>query len=153
MNDQNYTTTITVDAAPADTYAAINDVRAWWGADVEGRTDTPGAEFTYRGEDKHRSLIKVTELVPEKRVVWRVLDNHLTFVTDQTEWVGTTIRFDISPTDTGSLIRFSHIGLLPGQECYDVCAPAWTFFIVDSLRALINSGRGEPLAKHPARVA
>lgn len=153
MNEQNYTTTITVDASPAETYAAINDVRGWWGHDVEGPTDVLGAEFTFRGVDMHRALIKVTELVPGERVVWHVLDNHLTFVTDQTEWVGTTIRFDISPTDGGSMVRFSHVGLLPGQQCYEVCAPAWTFFIVDSLRALINAGRGEPMAKHPGRVA
>ena len=53
----------------------------------------------------------------------------------------------------GGLIRFSHVGLLPEHECYEVCAPAWTFFIVDSLRALINSGAGEPMDVHPARVA
>lgn len=153
MNDQSYITTITVDASPAETYAAINDVRAWWGQDVEGPTDVLGAEFVFRGMDQHRSLIKVTELVPGERVVWRVGDTHLAFVTDQTEWVGTTIRFDISPTEDGSLIRFSHVGLLPEHECYEVCAPAWTFFIVDSLRALINSGAGEPMDVHPARVA
>ena len=153
MNDQSYITTITVDASPAETYAAINDVRAWWGQDVEGSTDVLGAEFVFRGMDQHRSLIKVTELVPGERVVWRVGDTHLAFVTDQTEWVGTTIRFDISPTENGSLIRFSHVGLLPEHECYEVCAPAWTFFIVDSLRALINSGAGEPMDVHPARVA
>jgi uncharacterized protein YndB with AHSA1/START domain len=153
MTEQDYTTTITVNASPAETFAAINDVRAWWGHDIEGPTDHPDAEFTFRGVDKHRALIRVTELVPGERVVWRVLDNHLTFVNDQSEWVGTTIRFDISPTDDGSMIRFSHIGLRPGQECYDVCAPAWTFFIVDSLRALINDGRGDPMEKHPARVA
>ena len=99
MNDQSYITTITVDASPAETYAAINDVRAWWGQDVEGPTDVLGAEFVFRGMDQHRSLIKVTELVPGERVVWRVGDTHLAFVTDQTEWVGTTIRFDISPTE------------------------------------------------------
>jgi hypothetical protein len=153
MNDQSYITTIAVDGSPAEAFAAINDVRSWWGQDVEGRTDVLGAEFTFRGVDKHRSLIRVTELVPDERVVWQVGDTHLTFVTDQSEWVGTIIRFDISPTDTGSLIRFSHLGLLPQHECYEVCAPAWTFFIVDSLRALINSGTGEPMAKHPARVA
>jgi uncharacterized protein YndB with AHSA1/START domain len=153
MNEQSYTTTITVDASPANAYAAINDVRAWWGHDIEGPTDVLGGEFVFRGVDKHRSRIKVTELVPGERVVWQVGDTHLTFVTDQTEWVGTTIRFEISAVEGGSLIRFSHVGLLPGQECYDVCAPAWTFFIVDSLRALINSGAGQPLDKHPARVA
>jgi hypothetical protein len=63
----------------------------------------------------------------------------------------TTIAVDAPPAE--ALVRFSHLGLLPDHECYELCAPAWTFFIVDSLRALINAGRGEPMAKHPARVA
>ena len=44
-----------------------------------------------------RSTIKATALVPNQKVVWRVLDNHLNFVEYQCEWVGTTIKFEISP--------------------------------------------------------
>jgi hypothetical protein len=153
MTEQSYITTIAVDASPDAAYAAINDVHGWWGHDIDGPTDVVGAAFVFRGQDMHRARIEVAESVPGKRVVWHVVDNYFTFTADQSEWVDTTIRFDISPTDSGSLIRFSHIGLLPEHECYDVCAPAWTFFIVDSLRALINSGSGEPMAKHPAAVA
>jgi uncharacterized protein YndB with AHSA1/START domain len=152
MNEQSYTTTITVDATPADAYAAINDVHSWWGHDIEGRTDVVGSRFTFRGQDMHWAVIEVAELVPAERVVWHVVANKFTFTTDQTEWVDTRIEFHIAPVDGGSLIRFSHVGLVPQHECYDLCAPAWTFFIVDSLRALINSGVGEPMAKHPNRV-
>jgi uncharacterized protein YndB with AHSA1/START domain len=152
MNEQSYTTTITVDAPPAETYAAINDVHAWWGHDIEGPTDVLGARFTFRGQNMHWAQIEVTELIPGKRVIWRVVDNRFAFTTDQTEWVDTTIRFDITPIDSGSMIRFSHVGLLPEHECYELCAPAWTFFIVDSLRSLINSGSGDPMAKHLDRM-
>jgi hypothetical protein len=152
MNDQDYITTITVDATPAATYAAINDVHSWWGHDIEGPTDVVGARFTFRGQDMHWARIEVLELIPDERVVWQVVENRFTFTTDQSEWVDTVIRFDITPTDAGSLLRFSHIGLRPDHECYSLCAPAWTFFIVDSLRSLINSGAGEPMATHPNRI-
>ncbi len=105
MNDQSYRTTLVVDATPDQAFEAINDVRGWWSQDVDGRTDTVGAEFAYRGNQDgvnvHRARIRVTELVPGQRVVWHVLDNWMSFIDDQAEWKDTRIVFEISPTDGG----------------------------------------------------
>ena len=151
MTDQSYSTTLEVEATPAQAYEAINDVRGWWSQDVDGRTDIVGAEFAYRGnqdgENLHRAQIRVAELVPGRRVVWDVLDNWMRFIDDQAEWKDTRIVFEISPTATGSRIRFTHRGLVPTYECYDVCFDAWTFFVRSSLRALIGTGRGEPMER------
>ncbi len=151
MNDQSYRTTLRVQATPEQAFEAINDVRGWWSQDVDGRTDTVGAEFAYRGNQAganvHRAQIRVTELVPGQRVVWQVLDNWMSFIDDQAEWKDTRIVFEISPTTEGSEIRFSHLGLVPAYECFDVCFDAWTFFIQSSLRALIATGRGEPMER------
>ena len=38
----------------------------------------------------------MTELVLGKRVVWRVLENDMSFVDDKSEWVGNEIVFDIA---------------------------------------------------------
>ncbi len=106
MTDPSFTTTVLVEATPAEAYAAINDVRGWWSQDVEGDTDTVGAQFAFRGNDRgenvHRSRIEVTELVPGERVVWHVLDNWMGFVEDQSEWKDTRIVFEISPTADGT---------------------------------------------------
>ena len=151
MTDQSYRTTVAVQATPQQAYEAINDVRGWWSQDVDGRTDTVGAEFAYRGnqdgENLHRAQIRVTELVPGHRVVWDVLDNWMRFVDDQAEWKGTRIVFEIAPTAEGAKIRFTHLGLVPSYECFDVCFDAWTFFLQSSLRGLIDTGRGEPMAR------
>ncbi len=145
MNDRSYTTTLVVEQTPREAFDAINDVRGWWSRDLDGRTDAVGDEFTFRAKDIHRSRIRITELVPGERVVWRVLDNYMNFVQDQTEWKDTEIRFDIASTDDGTQIRFTHAGLVPDYECFDICSNAWGFYINASLRGLITTGAGEPI--------
>ena len=158
MSDHSFTTTLSVTVNPAAAFAAVNDVRGWWSQDVDGPTDEVGAEFAYRGNQDgvnlHRARIRVEELVPDERVVWHVVDNWMSFIDDQREWTGTRIVFEITPTEQGSQIRFSHVGLVPSYECHDVCVDAWTFFVQDSLRSLITTGRGEPMERlEPAQRA
>jgi len=145
MNARSYTTTIFVDATPERIFNAINDVRGWWSHDVEGNTDQTGEEFTFRGRNIHYSKIKVTELVPGQKIEWLVLDNYMNFIQDQSEWKDTRILFEISQDSDRAKVRFSHIGLVPAYECFDVCSNAWAFFIHDSLRNLITTGEGQPM--------
>src|SRR5260370_1715419 len=112
MKNQNFTTTISVDRSPEDVFAAINNVRGWWSGEIEGDTDKLGAEFTYRYKDVHRTRQKVTEFIPDKRVVWHVLDSDLNFVKDKSEWSGTDIVFDISESAGKTEVRFTHVGLV-----------------------------------------
>ncbi len=149
---ESYTTTITVDRAPEEVFDAVNDVRRWWSEEVEGRTDQVGSSFRYRGHDEadtveHLATIRVEELVPGRRVVWRVLDNHFSFTDDQTEWTDTQIRFEISEEGGATEVRFTHAGLLPAHECFDVCSNAWDFYIRTSLRSLITTGEGAPITQ------
>ena len=93
MSNRNFTTAFTVDQTPEEAFAAINNVRGWWSEEIEGRTDKLGAEFKYHFRDVHRCTMKITELVPGKKVVWRVLDNYFNFTNDKTEWTGTEHYF------------------------------------------------------------
>ncbi|MFN8058516.1 MAG: SRPBCC domain-containing protein [Vicinamibacterales bacterium] len=143
MNGQDFTTTFVVDQAPAAVFAAITNVRGWWSEDIEGRTDQLG-QFTYRHRDLHRCRIEVTELRPGAAVVWRVLENYFQFTKDPAEWTGTEIRFELRSSGHQTEVRFTHIGLVPQEECYGVCSNAWSSYINGSLRALIETGRGRP---------
>jgi hypothetical protein len=147
VKDQNFTAAISVDQSPKEAFDAVNHVRGWWSENIEGSTDKLGAEWTYRYKDVHRCKIKVTELVPGKRVAWRVLDNYFDFTTDKTEWKDTTITFEISQKGNKTEIRFTHVGLVPQYECFDICSDAWGSYIKGSLKSLISTGKGHPNQK------
>jgi uncharacterized protein YndB with AHSA1/START domain len=147
MNDENLTISFTTDRTPEEVFAAVSDVRSWWSAEIDGPTGELGAQFTYRYQDIHRSTQQITEFVPGQRIAWHVTDGYLNFVEDKAEWIGTDITFDIAPVTDGTEVRFTHVGLVPQQECFDSCSPAWNFYIATSLRNRIATGRGEPNPK------
>lgn len=144
MAEQSYARSFVVDKSPKEAFDAINDVRGWWGEDVQGSNDKVGDEFTYRVGDVHFSRLKVVERVPNEKVAWRVLENHMNFVTDQTEWVGTTITFEISRKGEKTEVQFRHVGLVEPFECFEVCSDAWGSLMRNSLPSLIRTGRGFP---------
>jgi uncharacterized protein YndB with AHSA1/START domain len=147
QRSQSFSTVFLVDQSPEEVFAAITDVRRWWSGEIEGATDVLGAEFTYRYRDVHYSKQRITELVPNERIVWRVLDASLGFTDDPNEWTGTEVTFGVSRRGGKTEVRFAHEGLVPSFECYDKCSNAWGFYIDDSLRRLIATGRGVPNAE------
>jgi hypothetical protein len=143
----DYTIAFSVDQSPDEVFAAVNDVRGWWSGEIDGPTDQPGAEFTYRYKDIHFSTQKITEFLPGRKVVWHVVDSRVNFVKDKTEWNGTDVVFEIARKDGRTELRFTHVGLVPAFECYGGCSGAWGFYISDSLRSLITAGKGQPNTK------
>jgi uncharacterized protein YndB with AHSA1/START domain len=144
MTHSSYTTSFTVDRTADQVFDAINDVRSWWMTKVEGDNRAVGDEFSYRVPGVHFCTMRVTELRPGERVVWQVVDNHMSFIEDQSEWLGTEIRFELSEKDGATELRFTHDGLVPSYECFDICRNAWTFYVGESLRSLAATGEGEP---------
>lgn len=100
--------------------------------------------FYYHYQDLHRCVLKTTESVPNKKVVWHVLHNDFNFTEDETEWTGTDIVFEIARRGAQTEVRFKHLGLVPAYECYSVCSDAWGTYVRGSLRDLIATGEGAP---------
>lgn len=140
--EANYSTTILVDQSPAAVYAAINNPRAWWQGEFDGITDELNAEFIYKMGDIHYSKQKVTELIPNQKVVWDVTDSNLSFVDLKTEWTGTKIVFEITEINNKTQVHFTHYGLVPQFQCYEGCSNAWEMLIQKSLLSLITTGKG-----------
>ncbi len=95
----------------------------------------------------HRSKQKITELVPGKKIVWKVIDSYLSFIKNKEEWNGTSIVFDINKKGNKTELHFTHVGLIPKIECYEACTDAWGFYIKTSLRNFIMNGNGQPNPK------
>jgi uncharacterized protein YndB with AHSA1/START domain len=147
MKKKDFTTTFSVDQSPEEVFDAINNVRGWWSEEIDGSTDKLGAEFKFHHKDLHRSTQKITEFVPGKKVVWHVSEARLNFVKNKTEWNGTEVVFEITRKDGKTELRFTHVGLVPAFECYGDCSGAWGFYINNSLRGLITTGKGQPALK------
>ena len=104
-------------------------------------------EFLYHYKDVHICKMKFVEFVPGKKVVWLVQDNYFNFIKDQSEWKGTKIIFEITEKDGKTQLHFTHQGLVPQYECYNICEDAWTRYIRTSLYDLITTCKGQPNPK------
>lgn len=141
---KSFSAKIVVSQDEKTAFNAIKDFRAWWSQQIEGNTDKPGEAFFYHYKDIHLCKIKLVELVPDKRLVYEVLENEFNFIKDKSEWVGTKLIFEITRDGAQTEITFTHEGLVPEYECYNVCFDAWTGYIKTSLYKLITTGKGEP---------
>lgn len=147
METANFTTSFVVDQSAEEVFKAVNNVRGWWSEEIEGGTEKLNDEFNYHFKDVHISKMKLVEVIPNKKVVWLVMDNHFKFTKDKSEWNGNKIVFNISRKGSQTQLQFTQIGLVPAYECYDICRDAWTNYIKNSLRNLITTGKGEPNPK------
>lgn len=147
MENQNFIATLLVDQTPKEVFDAVRNVRGWWSENIEGSTAQLNDEFIYHYQDVHITKIKLTEVIPNKKIVWYVMNNTFKFTKDKNEWTGNQMIFEITEKDHKTELRFTQAGLIPEYECYDICSNAWNHYIQDSLQSLITTGKGEPTLK------
>jgi len=147
MENKSFTATILVEQSRSKAFDAIKNFRAWWSEEIEGNTDQLNEEFFYHYKDIHLCKLKLIEVIPDKKLVYLVLENQFNFIEDRTEWVGTKLIFDITQEGDKTKITFTHEGLVPAYECYKVCNDAWSGYIKKSLFNLITTGKGDPNPK------
>ena len=143
MKKQDFTTTIVVDQTPKQVFNAINNPQAWWSGEIKGSTDKLNDEFTYRYKELHLSKQRIVEMIPDQKVVWLVTESKINYAEDKREWTDTKISFEISEEDNRTLLRFTHLGLVPEIECFDSCSNSWSQLIQQGLFSLITTGEGK----------
>ncbi|MDF3026081.1 MAG: hypothetical protein K0S23_388 [Fluviicola sp.] len=147
MDDKSFKAVILVDQSPAEAFKTILNFRGWWSEEIEGNTDKLNEEFFYHYKELHLCKLRLIELVPNKKIVYLVIENEFDFVEDKSEWINTSLIFEITEEAGKTKVTFTHKGLVPEYECYKVCNDAWSGYIKNSLYKLITTGKGEPNPK------
>lgn len=142
----NFSKTIIFQATNHSVYDALtNAIAKWWTEMFEGVSNEKGQSFTIRFGTAIFKTMKVEELVPGKKVIWQVTDSLINIpeLKNKTEWINTTIVWEINSIDGKTALDLTHYGLTPQVECFEICENGWHNF-TNSLADFINTGVGKP---------
>ena len=143
MEQNNYHSRITANVTPAQAFAGIANVNEWWAKNFEGRALQNGDTFTVRFGDTKVDF-EITGAIPDEKIIWNVKDSYLPWLKNKTEWNNTSVVWAIAEEGDSTVIDMTHIGLVPGVECYEACDAGWTKHIAGSLQKLLTEGAGQP---------
>jgi uncharacterized protein YndB with AHSA1/START domain len=134
---------IGIKASLADVYEALSTtsgISGWWTKDTSGESATGKTIIvrfhTTEGTEIGSMDIAVTELIPEKKVQWKIKAG-------PPEWIGTDVIFNLKQEGDYTIVLFSHINWAEEAEFKAHCSMKWAIFLL-SLKHLIEKGKGEP---------
>jgi hypothetical protein len=123
-----------------DLLGSTDGISSWWSDSVSGSVSSVGDTFEVRFPTTPIPFeLRVTECSGEA-VEWVVDEN-------PPWWKGTTIRFDVSNTESGCQIMFTHEGFDAADPIIPVITPAWVHF-VDNLVAVAGAGTPNPAVRN-----
>ncbi len=150
---EDYQKSITVNKPAEEVYSAITErIQDWWSDDFSGEAAQKGDQYTIAfGATK--KTFRILETVPNQQVVWLCLKAYIDMqaLKRKDEWVGTRVIWTIAGDGGDATLTILHEGLNENLECYDVCEPAWDYFIA-SLHAFLITGNGTPFHKDEAKL-
>ena len=128
-SDNSYTKTLAVAATPEKVFAALTDpdqVTAWWSAkSTTGSGETGGELQITFGTEERPTVMRVLAAHRPDVVVWEVTSSPLI-----PDWEGTQPTFTMATTEDGCRLNFTHHGLAPTLECFELCNVDWGRFLV-----------------------
>lgn len=142
----NYNATIRCPIPKEKAYAAIaEEMSAWWtpmsskflAVGDRAKTDFGGQSYW---------VFEAATLDAPDLIELDCCESHMVAddLSDPTEWLGTRLRFEITEEGNETTIHFTHIGLTPSMECYDLCKGGWDHFILGSLEKYLTGNGGQP---------
>jgi uncharacterized protein YndB with AHSA1/START domain len=140
-NDLDFQTVVEIGATPEhvfDALATTPGVSNWWGPASGSASIDGDLDLTF---GKHLVRFRVIDAQRPTRVSWQTVSCDVL-----PDWVGTTITFELSPSDTdGTTLRFRHAGLSPELPCYEQCSTDWSRYLHRSLVSYLETGAGQPV--------
>ena len=134
---------VRIHATPEDVYRRVATTAgiAEWFTQASSPDYREGGTLELRF-DGEPVLFTVTELTEPSRIVW-----HCT--TEENTWFNTDIAFEFVRQDDATAVRFDHDGWPEVTDRFRDCSMSWAYFL-ESLRSLIEEGRGTPESMAPA---
>lgn len=129
-----------INSTPGIVYEAVTTnkgIQGWWTRDTE-ITSEVGSIAIFDFGDRYHNEMKIIDLQPSKRVAWKCLIG-------DSEWVGTTITFDLEEDNGRTVLRFGHNAWKEITDFYANCNFQWARYLV-SLRDYCETGTGNPFS-------
>ena len=143
MKQRNLNYKFSAAKTPEEIFDKICMVSRWWTTDVEGVIEKLNDEFTVYFGDSFVKL-EVMQIIPGKKMSWLIKNCCWSFLQNKTEWNATTIIWSITANGNLTELSITHVGLVQGAECFDICKEGWGLYVGNSLFRLITEGRGIP---------
>jgi uncharacterized protein YndB with AHSA1/START domain len=128
---------VVIKATPEEVYKAVttqDGLGSWWCKQTTAKPELGFVNIFAFG--KIINEMKVTELIPNKRVEWQCFNSI-------EEWIGTNISFELEEKDGRTILRFSQAGWRAVTDTFADCNYNWALFM-KSLKSLCETGTGEP---------
>lgn len=146
-NGNNYKTaacTVAIEVAkPSNVvFNHIIELSKWWVEEFVGEELKLNSEFILKIRHTHFSKNKVIELVPDKKFVWVTTESKRS--SDNFDWTGTKMIFELSQKDHGTLIAFTYDGVIFEseqnrlKEICDYCIKDLLYKYLESFSAIIE---------------
>ena len=123
--------------APVDkvfeTLTTLEGNRAWWDSNATGDARKGGVLTFFKSHD-----MKVVEATPGELVKWKVIRGCQ-------EWMDTEISFQLVRKEDQTFVLFKHAGWKEPVEFMHHCSTKWASFLICSLKALLETGKGRPV--------
>ena len=134
---------VRIHATQEDVYRRVASAAgiAEWFTEASSLDYRQGGTLELRFSDEP-VLFTITELTEPSRIVW-----HCTTKTNS--WFNTDIVFEFAAQGDRTIVRFDHIGWPEVNDRFRDCSMSWAYFL-ESLRSLLEEGRGTPESVAPA---
>ena len=128
---------VAIKARPEKIYDAVTTQEGlanWWAKQTTAKPEVGFVNLFIFG--KFRNEMKVTKLVPDKKVEWKCINSI-------EEWIDTDISFDMEEKEGSTILRFTHAGWRATTDTFAGCTYDWALFMT-SLKTFCETGTGTP---------
>ncbi|MEW8496558.1 MAG: SRPBCC domain-containing protein [Candidatus Thiodiazotropha taylori] len=142
----DYRSSIICPVSPSQAYRAIaEEMDQWWTPMSAPFLKTGDRAKTDFGGDSYW-VFEARSLDDAKLIELDCVESHMVSdaLDDPEEWRGTRLIFEFNEDKAGTEIRFTHLGLTPQFDCYEICKNGWDHYILTSLKNYLDGLGGMP---------